>query len=92
MVKLKRNKLIGIIIIISILILACLFSTIFSIINLNSSKILKGISINGIDVSNMTKEKFSHPSEIVAVGDIVEVWVKKIDEEKQKVQLTMIEA
>lgn len=45
-----------------------------------------------VHISNMTKEKFSHPSEIVAVGDIVEVWVKKIDEEKQKVQLTMIEA
>lgn len=44
-----------------------------------------------VHVTNMTKEKFSHPSEIVAVGDIVDVWVKKIDEEKQKVQLTMIQ-
>ena len=39
----------------------------------------------------MSKEKFSHPSEIVSVGDIITVWVKKIDEEKQKVQLTMLE-
>ena len=43
-----------------------------------------------VHISNMTKERFSHPSEIVSVGDIVTVWVKKIDEEKQKVQLTMI--
>lgn len=55
MVKSKRNKLIGILI--SILLIAFLSSTMFSIINLNSSKILKGISINGIDVSNMTKEE-----------------------------------
>lgn len=45
-----------------------------------------------VHISNMSKMKFSHPSEIVSVGDIVTVWVKKIDEEKQKVQLTMIEA
>lgn len=57
MVKLNRNKLITIIVISSILLLAFLFSIIFSIININSSKILNGISINGIDVSNMTKEE-----------------------------------
>lgn len=44
-----------------------------------------------VHISNMSKEKFSHPSEVVAVGDIISVWVKKIDEEKQKVQLSMIE-
>lgn len=44
-----------------------------------------------VHISNMSKEKFSHPSEIVSVGDIITVWVKKIDEEKQKVQLTMLE-
>ena len=57
MVKLNRNKLITIIVISSILLLAFLFSIIFSIININNSKILNGISINGIDVSNMTKEE-----------------------------------
>lgn len=44
-----------------------------------------------VHISNMTKDKVSHPSQIVSVGDIVDVWVKKIDEEKQKVQLTMVE-
>ena len=44
-----------------------------------------------VHISNMSKEKFSHPSELVSVGDIITVWVKKIDEEKQKVQLTMLE-
>lgn len=44
-----------------------------------------------VHISNLSKEKVSHPSQIVNVGDIVDVWVKKIDEEKKKVQLTMIE-
>jgi len=33
------------------------FSVIFSIINLNNNRILKGISINNIDISNLTKEE-----------------------------------
>lgn len=44
-----------------------------------------------VHVSNMSKSRFSHPSEIVSVGDIVDVWVKKIDQEKEKVQLSLIE-
>ena len=44
-----------------------------------------------VHISNMAKVKVSHPSQVVAVGDIVDVWVHKIDLEKQKVQLTMID-
>lgn len=44
-----------------------------------------------VHVSNIAKHKVNHPSQVVSVGDIVNVWVKKIDQEKQKVQLTMIE-
>ncbi|MGN1344457.1 MAG: helix-hairpin-helix domain-containing protein, partial [Traorella sp.] len=43
-----------------------------------------------VHISNMSKNKVSHPSQLVSVGDILDVWVKKIDFEKQKVQLTMI--
>jgi len=56
MVKLKKRTLI-IIILICMVIITFISCTIFSIININSSRILKGISINGIDVSNMTKEE-----------------------------------
>ncbi|MEG2751580.1 MAG: Tex family protein [Anaerorhabdus sp.] len=44
-----------------------------------------------VHISNMCKERISHPSELVAIGDILKVWVHKIDEEKHKVQLTMVE-
>ena len=44
-----------------------------------------------VHIKNIAKQKVTHPSEVVSVGDIVKVWVSKIDEEKGKVQLTMIE-
>ena len=43
-----------------------------------------------IHISQMADHKIGHPSEMVSVGDIIDVWVYKIDEEKHKVQLTMI--
>ena len=44
-----------------------------------------------VHISKMSKTRISHPSEMVAVGDIVKVWVYHIDEEKQKVQLTLLQ-
>jgi len=57
MLKSKNKKLTKIVIIVSMLLIGFFCCTIFSIININSSRILRGISINGIDVSNMTKEE-----------------------------------
>lgn len=44
-----------------------------------------------VHISQMSKQRVAHPLDVVAVGDIVKVWVHKIDEEKHKVQLTLIE-
>lgn len=44
-----------------------------------------------IHISKMSKERISHPSELLEVGDIVTVWVSNIDEARQKVQLSLIE-
>ncbi|SJZ85613.1 Tex family protein [Anaerorhabdus furcosa] len=43
-----------------------------------------------VHISKMSTERISHPSEIVSVGDIVQVWVSAIDTERQKVQLSLI--
>ena len=55
----KHNKTIWIVLItIAILvILVALFSTIFAVINMKSDKVLKEISINEIDISELTKEE-----------------------------------
>ena len=52
----RFKKLYGYILLI-LLLLLLFFSVIFSLINLNNNKILNGISINNIDISNMTKEE-----------------------------------
>ena len=56
--KKKHTKAIVIIIcIIVFLIILGLLSTIFALININSNKIISGVSILGIDVSELTKEE-----------------------------------
>ncbi|MFV0479120.1 MAG: Tex family protein [Anaerorhabdus sp.] len=43
-----------------------------------------------VHISKMSTKRIAHPSEVVAVGDIVKVWVYDIDLERQKVQLTLL--
>lgn len=62
----KHLKKLCIIIILIILFLFLIFSVIFSLININNNKIFKNISINNIDISNMTKEEAkSYISDII---------------------------
>ena len=70
----KKSKL-GIILIITVitLILIALFSTIFAIVNIGNEKIIKGIKIAQIDMSNLTKEE--------AQKILEEIYFKKMDNE-----------
>ncbi|MCB5066791.1 RNA-binding transcriptional accessory protein [Streptococcus mutans] len=43
-----------------------------------------------IHISQMSKNFVKHPSQIVAVGDVVTVWVSKIDIEREKVNLSLV--
>ena len=53
--KKKYTRKIFIVMIIALILLT--FSVIFSLMNINNTTILEGISINGIDISGMTKEE-----------------------------------
>ena len=53
----KRKIIITSIIIALVLLVILVFSCVFAIINSNSSTIIEGIKINGIDVSGLTKEE-----------------------------------
>nr|WP_126429328.1 Tex family protein [Brevibacillus marinus] len=44
-----------------------------------------------VHISQMSRQFVKHPLDVVAVGDIVHVWVREIDERRQRVGLTMIE-
>ncbi|MBJ8349190.1 Tex family protein [Streptococcus zalophi] len=51
-----------------------------------------GIHEDGlIHISQMSHQFIKHPSQVVSVGDIVTVWVSKIDEERGKVNLSLVE-
>lgn len=51
-----------------------------------------GIKQDGlVHISKLAKKFIKHPMDIVNVGDIVEVWIENIDENKGKVALTMID-
>lgn len=50
-----------------------------------------GIHEDGlIHISHMSKTFVKHPSQVVSVGDVVTVWVKKIDQEREKVNLSLL--
>lgn len=55
--KIKNKRIWMIIAISTILIVGLIFSTIFALLNLGKSTIAKGVSIRGIDVSNLTVEE-----------------------------------
>lgn len=43
-----------------------------------------------IHISEMSKNFVKHPSQLVSVGDIVTVWVSKIDLEREKLNLSLV--
>ena len=50
-----------------------------------------GIHEDGlIHISNMSKNFIKHPSQLVSVGDLVTVWVQKLDTVREKVNLTLV--
>lgn len=54
----RRKKILYCVIPISVLmVLLLLLSTVFALININNTRIIQGVSIQGIDVSNLSKEE-----------------------------------
>ncbi|MDR2465345.1 MAG: RNA-binding transcriptional accessory protein [Streptococcaceae bacterium] len=51
-----------------------------------------GVKQDGlVHLSKMVKKYIEHPKEVVAIGDVVEVWVDAIDEAKSRISLSMLE-
>ncbi|KRN76493.1 Tex family protein [Weissella minor] len=44
-----------------------------------------------VHISRLAKKRISDPHQVVAVGDIVDVWVVKVDKQRQRIELTMVE-
>ena len=72
--KNKHTKTNILLIVIGVLVvLTALLSTIFAIINIGNNKIMKGVSIGNIDVSNLTKEE--------AKNMLIEIYSTKLENE-----------
>ena len=73
--KQKKNKKVWIIalVILTIVIIIAILSTIFALVNIGNTKIMKNISIGEMDVSNLTKEE--------AQNVLTEMFTQKAEEE-----------
>lgn len=51
-----------------------------------------GVKQDGlVHISKLSKAFVKHPTDVVAIGDIVKVWILNVDLKKQRIQLTMIQ-
>lgn len=51
-----------------------------------------GVKQDGlVHISKMSHRRVNDPHQVVAVGDIVTVWVEAVDEQRQRIALTMVE-
>ena len=44
-----------------------------------------------VHISKMANRFVKHPSDVVRVGDTVDVWIEKVDRERKEISLSMIE-
>ena len=50
-----------------------------------------GVKQDGlVHISKLKKQRIKHPLEVVALGDIVTVWVEQVDVKKGRISLTML--
>ncbi len=50
-----------------------------------------GVKQDGlVHISKISKQFIKHPSDLLAVGDVVKVWVIEVDLQKQRIQLSML--
>ena len=77
----RRKKILYYVIPISVLmVLLLLLSTVFALININNTRIIQGVSIQGIDVSNLSKEEAMQKlSSIVGEHLSKQILVKHLD-------------
>ena len=44
-----------------------------------------------VHISKLANRFVKHPSDVVRVGDTVKVWVEKVDRDRKKISLTMVQ-
>ena len=50
-----------------------------------------GVKQDGlVHISKLSNNFVKHPTDVVAVGDIVKVWIESVDAKKGRISLTML--
>ena len=88
MLKSKATK--KIIVVTVFIVMVLVFSVIFALVNINNDKILKNISIMGIDVSNMTIEEANKTLSEIVNEKISEKLILKRDDYETSLNATQI--
>ena len=92
--KVKSNKkaFIVLICITIVILLAFVFSTIFALLNLNNTNIISGIKVNGIEISNLSKEDAIKKLNEVENEKLERDILIKADNFEYEIKLSQIEA
>lgn len=78
----KKKMIFPVIFVTALICTLIVFSVIFALININNNKILSGISIMGIDVSNLTQENATKKlQEIIQAKEVADITLKYQDYE-----------
>jgi vancomycin resistance protein YoaR len=88
----KKIWIIALIILLVIAVLVFLYCTIFALINANSDSIIQGVSINGVDVSGLTKNDAKEKIESICNEKIEKEINIKYEEYESTINLGLIEA
>lgn len=83
----NKKKKIAIITILVIILSAMFFSVIFSLINVGNTKILYGIEIEGIDVSNLTREEAKQKLENWYQEVVLQELILKYQEQEETINV-----
>lgn len=89
--KSKKKTIIASICVSIILLLAFIFSIIFALINLNNVNIISGIKVNGIEISNLSKEEAIQKLEEEANQKLESDIVVKAEDFEYGIKLSQIE-
>lgn len=90
-IKNNKKKLIALICLILVILLVLIFTTIFALFNINNTKILSGVKINGIEISKLSKEEAIQKLNEIINQKLESDILVKADDFEYEIKLSQIE-
>lgn len=90
-IKNNKKKVIALICLILVILLVLIFTTIFALFNINNTKILSGVKINGIEISKLSKEEAIQKLNEIINQKLESDILVKADDFEYEIKLSQIE-